>query len=261
MSDVLTFLQSGYTPQCTGPIIGYYGMYSIALLTKNTLEIEYDDERYTMDGKWVWTVYPGPWIRATPLHGATWWEHRFANFQKPLVDRWLAGGLWLTRPQMAPPGKDYEGLFDELAAYAQKLDRWSQLRATNVMEYILLTLAEDRVQTAREQPWLEKTLRALDQSKDFAPNYELIARECNMALSSLRRNFKQATGIPLHEYVMHERMATARRLLQESDATIKAIAAQLGYRDVQYFTRQFQKLCGTTPAHYRRSGESREGRL
>lgn len=253
MADELIFLHTGYTPRCHAKIAGFYNFYSIALLTKKSLEAQYDDFTCEMTGRWIWTVYPGSWTRIRMINGSKWWEHRFANFASPLPSRWITADIWLTHPQLASPEKDYESLFDEMIAYSQKLDRGSRMKATNIMEYILLTLAEERAQAARAEPWLEKTLQRLDECQDFAPNYTAIARECNMALSSLRRNFKHATGIPIHEHVMRQRMTTARRLLQESDLAIKTIALQLGYRDVHYFTRQFQRLCGATPAAYRRS--------
>src|SRR5262245_52734709 len=106
MDESLTFLQSGFTPRCSAAVIGFYHIYSIALLTDKSLSIEYDDAYYELEGQWIWPVYPGPWIRLTRLHGAPWWEHRFVNFQKPLVHRWITAGIWLTQPQAVPSGRD-----------------------------------------------------------------------------------------------------------------------------------------------------------
>jgi AraC-like DNA-binding protein len=74
-----------------------------------------------------------------------------------------------------------------------------------------------------------------------------------MATSTLRRRFRDAAGLPLHEYVLRQRIARARTLLGDTELPIKTVAAQLGYQDVYFFTRQFRLRTGITPAVYRRS--------
>jgi len=46
------------------------------------------------------------------------------------------------------------------------------------------------------------------------------------------------------------------RLLQTTPQPVKAIAAECGFRDANYFCRAFQKAYGVTPGHFRRSAVS-----
>jgi transcriptional regulator GlxA family with amidase domain len=84
-------------------------------------------------------------------------------------------------------------------------------------------------------------------------DYAGIARKLGMAESTLRRRFREATGVPPHEYVLQARVNEARRLLGETDHPIKRVAQQLGYRDVYFFSRQFRQFAGVPPALYRKS--------
>jgi AraC-like DNA-binding protein len=74
-----------------------------------------------------------------------------------------------------------------------------------------------------------------------------------LSLTALRRRFKEATGMPLHTWVLQHRVAQARTLLSESDLPLKAIALQLGYNNVYFFARQFKQMTGVAPGHYRKS--------
>jgi AraC-like DNA-binding protein len=120
-------------------------------------------------------------------------------------------------------------------------------------------LAEDRAKRAAApdagaESWLDSVLLELAREKpDTEPDYPALADLCGMSLSSLRRRFRAATGTPLHEWTMQARIVRARALLGETDTPIKAIAEQLGYRDVYFFTRQFRQRVGVPPAAFRRS--------
>ena len=77
-----------------------------------------------------------------------------------------------------------------------------------------------------------------------------------MGLSTLRRRFKIATGSTLHQYVMQRRMGRAKELLGQTELPLKAIAAQLGFSDVYFFSSQFRQQVGVAPAAYRKSRQS-----
>ena len=77
-----------------------------------------------------------------------------------------------------------------------------------------------------------------------------------MGLSTLRRRFRLAIGQSLHEWVLQRRLARARQLLGETNRPIKAIAAELGYNDVFFFSNQFRQHAGVSPAAYRKSRQT-----
>lgn len=64
------------------------------------------------------------------------------------------------------------------------------------------------------------------------------------------RVFKQKTGQSPQKYSETLRMDAARSLLLEGKLKREAIAKQVGYRDVFYFSKVFKKVTGTTPGKY-----------
>jgi YesN/AraC family two-component response regulator len=59
------------------------------------------------------------------------------------------------------------------------------------------------------------------------------------------------TGISLWDYLNRFRIQKAKELLLHSDASITAIAAEVGYQDVGYFGRIFHKVANCSPRAYR----------
>ena len=66
------------------------------------------------------------------------------------------------------------------------------------------------------------------------------------------RLFRQGVGMPPSQYQIKLRIETARRLLRETDASIVAIANDVGYSNPSHFSHTFKKETGLSPTEYRR---------
>lgn len=258
MTPDLIFLHSDGMPQCRALVDKHFEDYwTLQYATEGAVELFYETERYELrmqeDVCWFWPAYPGPRIRFHLARDASYWNHRYCAFTGPRVQHWKHAGLWLPGPQEAPRSAEHALVFDELIYHIHRPGEWARRRAVHLLEGILLELAEARSVSGSDEAWLSHTRRFFEQSRDFAPDYEELAREMGLGLSTLRRKFKAATGLSLHEAHMQNRLESARRLLGETNLPLKAIAAQLGYRDVYFFSNQFKQLAGVTPAAYRKS--------
>jgi AraC-like DNA-binding protein len=73
------------------------------------------------------------------------------------------------------------------------------------------------------------------------------------------RRFRKATGATPLDWLRRERISEAKRRLSQSKDPIGAIAEELGYGDQFYFSRDFKKLVGLSPRHYRRQEAENRG--
>jgi AraC-like DNA-binding protein len=248
----LIFLHFGHTLQCSAVVDKCFDGYStLQYMRRGGVELSYDRQAFLLEGEWFWPAYPGPliWFHVAP--GYPWWEHRYAAFRGPLLNRWVAEGLFPMRPQPAPRPRFYAKRFDELLRQLERPDRWGTLRAVNLLERLLIDLAEARAQPGEREPWLVQVMETLAAGQNT--DYALLASEAGMALSTLRRRFRQAVGTSLHAYALQCKIARARGMLSETDRPMKAIAEELGYQDIYFFSRQFHQLTGVPPAAYRKS--------
>jgi transcriptional regulator GlxA family with amidase domain len=62
--------------------------------------------------------------------------------------------------------------------------------------------------------------------------------------------FKQHTGCPPMDYFTRLRMKHARRLLGSGSASVKEVAAALGYADPFYFSRVFKSVNNVAPSKF-----------
>ena len=106
-----------------------------------------------------------------------------------------------------------------------------------------------------------------------APHADALVRECETLLKdiykeanavaiavqrsrlperTLKRRFRRATGLSLIEYVQNLRIEEAKRLLETTALPVDEVSALAGYDNFSFFNRLFKRLCGITPAGYRR---------
>lgn len=64
--------------------------------------------------------------------------------------------------------------------------------------------------------------------------------------------FRTATGLRPHEYLLHRRIERAQSLLRSSDATIVDVALEVGFANQAHFSTVFRRLVGQSPRHWRR---------
>jgi transcriptional regulator GlxA family with amidase domain len=69
---------------------------------------------------------------------------------------------------------------------------------------------------------------------------------------TLKRRFKQATGLALIDYVQNLRIEEAKRLLETGDRPVDDVGFGVGYEEPSFFRRLFKRRTGLSPARYRR---------
>jgi len=72
-----------------------------------------------------------------------------------------------------------------------------------------------------------------------------------ISYSHFHRKFKQQTGKSPQEYIINKRLKEARKLLEESHASIREIAYYTGFQDERNLQRMFSKNIGMAPHTYR----------
>jgi len=83
------------------------------------------------------------------------------------------------------------------------------------------------------------------------PTLTELAELCGISLGHLMRTFKASTGWQIQKYIAEKRLTDARRLLEESDSSLKDISEKLGFSNPGYFATVFRRMTGKTPSEYR----------
>lgn len=79
-----------------------------------------------------------------------------------------------------------------------------------------------------------------------------LAGRFHLSRNQFTRIFTSYWGITPQSYQINSRINQAKYLLGSTDFSIRSIAAELGYADPYFFTRQFKQKTGCTPGRFRR---------
>jgi Response regulator containing CheY-like receiver domain and AraC-type DNA-binding domain len=64
--------------------------------------------------------------------------------------------------------------------------------------------------------------------------------------------FRKETGVNFSEYLINKRMDVASELLRKTNYSLTEIAEKVGYVDVKYFSKLFNKVTGIKPSDFRK---------
>lgn len=102
-----------------------------------------------------------------------------------------------------------------------------------------------------EAPTLEPVLTWLMTHLDRAITVEELAAQAHMAPRTFARRFRAETGTTPHDWVTNQRVLLARRLLEETELGVEAIATRTGFGDAATMRHHFSRRMGATPHAYR----------
>jgi AraC family transcriptional activator FtrA len=81
---------------------------------------------------------------------------------------------------------------------------------------------------------------------------ESLARRASMSARTLQRRFREATGLGPYEWLIRERIALAKDMLETRPRlSIGAIAERAGFGSEESMRRHFRRIAMTSPAAYR----------
>src|SRR5262249_1751867 len=101
---------------------------------------------------------------------------------------------------------------------------------------------------------LRAVVEYIEEHLDGCPSLAQLAAVVGLNPYHFARQFKAATGLPPHQYVIARRVGRARQLLQAgTDLSLAEVALHSGFSDQSQFSRHFKRLIGVTPGRFRMS--------
>jgi AraC family transcriptional regulator len=101
---------------------------------------------------------------------------------------------------------------------------------------------------------LRAVVAYIEEHLDASPSLEQLAAVAPLSPYHFARQFKAATGLPPHQYVIARRVERAKQLLEAGrDLSLAEVAAHAGFSDQSQFSRHFKRLAGLTPRRFRMS--------
>jgi len=143
-------------------------------------------------------------------------------------------GVPAEKPLFAYPARDFRQLRTEAKALLDRLVRAAEEHRGNL-----------ETDAARK---IERFVR--DHCHEDL-SLETIARQVGLSPHYVSKIFKERTGVNYIDYLTECRVEKAKELMRDPSLSLKEIAIDVGYRDPNYFSKVFRKVCGLSPSEYR----------
>jgi AraC family transcriptional regulator len=140
-------------------------------------------------------------------------------------------------------------------------DAGGQLAAESLANVLAVTLI--RYVSASRRPARDpdgtlprRRLRAvvayIEDHLDANLTLEDLAAVAHLSPYHFARQFRTATGLPPHQFVIARRVERARQFLQgDGDLPLAQVASRVGFSDQSQLSRHFKRLVGVTPGRFR----------
>lgn len=125
----------------------------------------------------------------------------------------------------------------------------------------LLTIVLDEITRSRPQrrPDLRDLLNEIARNPSQPYSVTDASERLHWSPGHFSKLFKSVTGSTFVSYIASRRVSRAQLMLAFTETPVRKIAADLGFNQVNYFSRVFRSYTGMTPSEYRRRSSSRNG--
>ena len=147
--------------------------------------------------------------------------------------------------------KEMEKIFEleKISLYNDKIYK----EASKYLFSIFMKLAEKDQVSTEDSLTAQQILAELDKAIDSSVSIDEICDRLFISRSKLIREFKKYYHITPHAYLVNQKIAFSKMLLQNTTHSIKSIANHLGFADEHYFSNVFKSKTNMTPSEYRKS--------
>jgi len=203
----------------------------------------------------VMIVHPQIWHAYRPDEETGWneqWVELAAADALPLMRQ---AGVTPERPirilDAAPRlSQLFQELFDLSRMEEFGIEQELAADAYRILAHIL-ALWQSHAPHAQHFAAVERMRQFLVSDLTHTSSVHAAANKAGLSASRLRVLFKLATGFSPKQFQLEARVSRAERLLAESTLPVGTVADQTGFESVYHFSRQFKRMRGISPTHYR----------
>ena len=242
------------------PLVPHYheDAFEFTILAKGTMEFYTNDRLYTLSGGDVFISYPNE-IHSTnntpiPLNHQYWMQ----------VDISDPTQFFFLRPDIAT---DLITRLQRLQHHIVKMNNPTLLsiikrafslafanKNVHLTADLLLVFLEELSMTADNEEHttsadIERALSYIDAHCTDYIELEELADLCHLSVSQFKQKFRRQTGTAPREYINHQKIRYARKLLL-TDRSITEVAMEMGFENISYFSTVFKKYSMVSPREY-----------
>ena len=187
---------------------------------------------------------PQPYSAGEPIHA----EHMMEEIAEE--DSFLSG------PALFYNAQEYQSYLLRIMNEFRCSMPYSRNLCSCILKELLILLHYTSQKTSlKNRQIIREILEYLESNYTLPLTNETIAVHFGYHPNYLGRLFKKNLQMTPQQYVLHLRLAQAKKLIAESTLPMMEIAFQVGFQDYPYFSAYFKKKTGLSPAEYRKQSQ------
>ncbi len=142
-----------------------------------------------------------------------------------------------------------EGSFSTIS----KANGESELCAYAILRIEQAANSIHEIKSQKINPVIAKVILYLDENISKDLSLEMAAKVAGVNPFYLSKLFREETGDTFVNHISEKRMQMGKKLLLNTDLSVKEIASEIGYNDQNYFSKLFKAKFGVSPTDFRKS--------
>lgn len=204
----------------------------------------------------IFLLFPGEWHTYSP-HKETGWKEYWIGFKGANMDDHVKSGFFEKEHPVYNIGYNDSiiNLYNNAISIANEQKKHFQQLLAGIVNLIVgmtFSLHENRkLRNNDDQQIIDKARIFMQERIETDLQMPEVAKHLNMSYSSFRHLFKKYTGLSPTQYFINLKIHLAKRMLQNSNTSIKEISYILNFETQEYFAKLFKKKTGMSPTEFR----------
>ena len=139
------------------------------------------------------------------------------------------------------------------------LDRYCVFKSVELLYLLCSGIPvpdESKCEPGRSSCSIMKIMDYIQEHLSEKITIQLLSRKFFVSPTFLKENFHRACGMPVHTWLIQQRIKRAQKLLCTTQMSIQEIARTVGYESISQFHAAFKGYSGITPGQYRKMSET-----
>lgn len=187
------------------------------------------------------------------------------GFLETFVQQELDGRASALAPVLRiEPDLSVKWLWRQLSKLAGKPEDTARIQAETIANLLVTLIASNErllkpVNPGSSTSEIAYAMRFIQENLAGPLSVAALATAAGLSKFHFCRVFKQATGYPVHQYVVEQRLLHARRMLETTGQPISQIALESGFASQSHLNSTFKRRFGVTPRAWRADARTAVG--
>ena len=130
---------------------------------------------------------------------------------------------------------------------------YSALKTSALLKFILLEIIEQHKVQPSLKANISEILEYITKNLNQPFTIKDMANDLHFHPFYMSKIFKDNIHVPLHTFIMQERLICAKNILIHNDASIEEVSINSGFKNVSHFCKAFKQTFGISPDKFRKS--------